>query len=220
MSDCNFNNEEGLFPENVNKSTRIFVIVSGIFIGISAIIHGVFEILKGNRPVSGVELLNNIGAFSIIPNYLWTGIASIIVSLFLMIWTIKFIHKKNGPVIFLIFSIILFFVGGGIAQLLLFLMTWGVSSRINKQLTWWRMVLSANIRKRLAKLWPVFFIISYIFLLIGVGIWLLLLPPGSPQFDKITSLHFVDWSFLLTGFIFLIVTIISGFARDTIKRKN
>jgi len=104
-----------VFPK-YNKSTRIFAVILGILTGFGGIGHGVYEILQGNRPTK--DILERIGAFTIIPNYLFTGIASIIASLLIIFWTIGYLHKKHGPLIYLLLSILLFFVGGGIAMIL------------------------------------------------------------------------------------------------------
>ena len=60
----------------------------GILIGIAGVEHGIFEILQGDVPTSGL-MIDAIGdayrfwpgametALTIIPNYLWTGILAV-----------------------------------------------------------------------------------------------------------------------------------------------
>ena len=209
MKDIDLSQKNLLFPR-YNKSTRIFVVIMGILTGFGGISHGVFETLQGNGPTE--DILERIGAFTIIPNYFLTGITSIIISLFLILWTIGFIHKKHGSIIYLLLSISLFFVGGGIAMILGFLLTWAVATRINKPLSWWRKVIPEKLKKILSKIWMTIMITGFLLLSIGIGIWLIFTPPGD-----INQINFIDyfcWSFLCMGLLFLVLTIVSGFARD------
>jgi hypothetical protein len=199
-----------LYSPKTNNSTRIYVLILGIVIGLGGMAHGIFEALLGNKPT--VDILERIGAFTILPTYLLTGISAIIVSILIIVWTIRFIHKKNGPIIFLLLSILLFFTGGGVAIIAGFLLTWTVSTRINKPLTWWKKVLSENSRKQFARFWLVSLITGFLLLSIGILIWLLFTPPG--EIYKITIVDYLCWLFLCLGLLFQIFTIISGFARD------
>jgi uncharacterized PurR-regulated membrane protein YhhQ (DUF165 family) len=103
----------------MNRATRIIVSILGVLLAMSGMIHGYFEILQGNAPTDGL-ILDSVGAFTVIPNFLITGIVAIIVSLSIIIWTVGFIHRKNGPHVFILLCILLFLVGGGIAQIVFF----------------------------------------------------------------------------------------------------
>jgi hypothetical protein len=199
-----------LYSPKTNKSTSIYVLILGILIGLGGMAHGIFDTFQGNKPTS--DILKRIGAFSLLPTYIIAGITTIIVSFSLIIWTIRFIDKKNGPFIFLILSILLFLTGGGIAIIVGFLLTWLVATRINKPLSWWEKVLSENSRKLLSRFWIVSLITGFLFLSVGILIWLLFTPPG--EIYKITIANYLCWSFLCSGLLFQALTIISGFARD------
>jgi hypothetical protein len=201
--------------QGINTSTRLFVLVAGILAGLSGVVHGFTETLKGNTPTGGFYL-ENFGAFSVIPDYLITGIASILVALAIAIWAVGFIHKRNGPNIFMALSILLFFVGGGVAQLGFCLVTWGAATRINSPLSWWRRVMSENSRIRLAKWWLAAFITGFLFISLGIGIWLILLTPGTAHNGDVAN--YICWGALGVGLVFLILALISGFARDIPKR--
>ena len=121
----------------VNR-TRLFVVIQGALGGLAGIAHGVFEIILGNRPTGGLVLDARTGAFSVLPTYLASGIATVCVGLALILWTVSSIHKKNGPTIFLSLCILLFLVGGGIAQVGFFLIAWGVSTRIQRPIDFWK----------------------------------------------------------------------------------
>ncbi len=56
----------------MNKSTRIFSVIFDIFTGLAGLAHEIAEIMQRNKPV--IDIGNRIGAFTIIPNYLITGI--------------------------------------------------------------------------------------------------------------------------------------------------
>jgi hypothetical protein len=189
----------------------------GILAWFTSSVHGISETLQGNTPTGGF-VLTTIGAFSIIPNYLLTGIATLIVALSLVIWTAGFIHKKNGPTVFLILAILLILVGGGVAMVAFTPIVWAVSTRINKPLTGWKNALPVNLRIRLAKLWPAIFITGSSILTVGIGIWLILLPPDMTH--NISTITYICWTCVAIGFLFQIFIIISGFARDIEKRKS
>jgi len=126
--------------------------------------HGLFEILQGNVPTGGL-FISAIGdahkmwphgnelAFTLIPSFLLTGIAAMIVGLAIIIWSLGFVHKKNGPVVFILLFVLLLMVGGGVAQTLFFPWIWLVATRINKPLVWWRKTLPVKSQKPLGKLW-------------------------------------------------------------------
>ena len=208
--------QDRLFSLGNINSTRLFVMFQGILAGFAGIVHGISETSKGNTPTGGFILVN-VGAFTIIHNYLYTGIATIIVALSITFWTIGFIHKNNGSTIFLILSVLLFLVGGGVAQVLFLIITWGVSTRIDKPLIWCRRILPEDLRKQLANLWLLIFIIGFFFLSVGIGIWLLLLPPGI--IHTVNVIDYICWTSLSIGLLFQILTIVSGFARDIERKK-
>jgi hypothetical protein len=117
----------GSITNIMNRATRAIVATLGVIFGISGMGHGFFEVLQGYSSTNGL-IIDAIGkanriwaygnepAFTIIPNFLITGIATMIVGLAAIIWSICFLHKKNGSLIFLLLFILLFLVGGGIAQ--------------------------------------------------------------------------------------------------------
>ena len=199
------------------SSTRLFVVLMGLLAGLTGMVHGIYETFQGNTPTGG-HVIASFGIFTLIPNYLFTGIAAIIVALSLAIWTICFIHKKNGPIVFLILAILLFLVGGGVAIVFFTPVVWAASTRINKPLTWWRKALPENLRKLLARSWPAIFIIGSVCLSIGIGIWLFLTPPGPSYKDPL--LQSITWTFVGLGFVLQMLTIVSGFARDIERQKS
>ncbi len=135
----------------MNRATRINVVVIGIIFAIGGMSHGFFETLQGNTPTNGL-IINAIGAgnswtrlteggepaFTIIPNFLLTGILAMLVGVAIMIWSVGFVHKPHGPLVFLLLFVLLFLVGGGIGQVAFFIPAWLVATRIHKPLRWWQ----------------------------------------------------------------------------------
>src|SRR5208283_296635 len=97
---------KNIFPNGarrlkMNRATRIIVSTFGVTLGIAGIDHGFFEALQGNVPTPGL-FIQAIGpasrmwvygtedAFTLVPNFLLTGILAIILSLAIMIWSIGF----------------------------------------------------------------------------------------------------------------------------------
>lgn len=113
--------------DNLN-ATRIIATTIGVFFGLfSGVNHGIFEILQGNTATGGLVIqaigeaqrfwpLGTEEAFTIIPNFMVTGILLIIVGLAIVIWSIWFLPGKHGRTVFLGLFILSFLVGGGIGQ--------------------------------------------------------------------------------------------------------
>jgi hypothetical protein len=184
--------------------------VLAVLVAMSAMVHGYREILLGNTPTGGM-LLASVGAFTLIPNYLLTGIATIAVSVAAIVWAVRSIDRRNGPLVLLVLFILLFLVGGGVAQVVVFTLVWAISTRIGKPLTWWRRTLPERVRHRLAGLWAWLFAISLALFAIGIEIWLFGYVPGVT--DAILKLH-ICWSFLVAGLAVLLVAVVAAFAHD------
>ena len=153
-----------------NKKTRITASVIGVLLGMGGIFnHGLFEILQGNKSTDGffIEAIGEANrfwvygteaAFTIIHNFLITGICVILVGLALIFWSLKYIQIKHGVTVFLALLILLTLVGGGIGHIILFVPTWAFATRINKPLDWWKKVLSAGVRNKLTAIWIYFLV--------------------------------------------------------------
>jgi hypothetical protein len=184
--------------------------------------HGLFEVLQGNTPTDGpfIEAIGEAhrtwehgaeGAFTIIPNFLITGLLAMTVSLGIIISSVGFVHKKNGPLVLLLFFILLFLVGGGVAQILFFIPLWAVATRINKPLSWWRRILPAGPRRVLAELWPWFLVAGAVLFVIGLVISITGYVPGLSDPEQILT---IDWSILGIGYLLYLLAFVAGFAYD------
>jgi hypothetical protein len=98
----------------------------GILAGLAGLEHGYFEILQGNaRPES--LMFASMGppcvpdkiwnacepAMTILPNFLVTGILTVILGLLILIWSAAFVQRKNGGSILILLSVVLLLFGGG-----------------------------------------------------------------------------------------------------------
>jgi hypothetical protein len=96
------------------------------------------------------------------------------------------------------------------------LLVWGVATRIRKPLVWWDLALSGGARRVLAKLWLPCLSFGMLLFLAGFGIWSFALPPGEER--EVTSTLYLLWSFLCSGLLLLLLSVVCGFARD-LERK-
>jgi hypothetical protein len=86
---------------NLN-ATRIIITTVGVLFGVSGFNHGFFEFLQGNTPTQGL-FIHAIGAaqrfwvegtedaFTVIPDFLITGLLSMTIGLTIVIWSLRFI---------------------------------------------------------------------------------------------------------------------------------
>jgi hypothetical protein len=205
-----------------NKTTRIITGAIGILLAIAGFEHGLFEALQGNKATDGL-IIQAIGesmrwwkhgteeAFTIIPNYLITGIFAMGVSIFIIIWSLFFVDKKYGRIVFLLLFILLTLVGGGIGFVPFFIVTWAYATRMNKPLNWWKKILTQKVRKPVTKIWPYTLIASAICWLILIEIAIFGYFPGQKDAEILSNICAI---FLLLTMIFVNLSFISGFARD------
>lgn len=212
----------------MNKATRINVATLGTIFGISGMSHGFFETLQGNVSTDGLFIFaigeaqkmwphGDEPAFTLIPNFLLTGMAAMIVGLTLIIWSLGFVHKKNGPTILILLFVLLLLVGGGVAQILFFPFIWLVATRINQPLTWWRKILSVRIQKPPAKLWLASLVISTGLLAFALEIATTGFVPGVT--DPETALSVMLFCLGMEVIMFPL-TFVTGFAHDIVSRIN
>ena len=212
----------------MNKATRINVATLGTIFGISGMSHGFFETLQGDVPTHGLFIFaigeaqkmwphGNEYAFTIIPNFLLTGIAAMIVGLTIIIWSLGFVHKKNGPTVFILLFILLLMVGGGVAQILFFPFIWLVSTRINQPLVWWRKVLPSKLQGPLAKVWPWFLVVSSTLLACALIIATTGFVPAVNDPEVVLSIML----FCLGMEVFALpLTFVAGFSHDIVLTSN
>lgn len=101
---------------------RVAASAVGIFAGVGGASHGPGEILQGNvAPANimiqawpGLTALHGEPAMTLIPNFVVTGILTIIMGLSVAAWAGKYIENKMGGLMLILLSVVMLLVGGGI----------------------------------------------------------------------------------------------------------
>lgn len=212
------------------SATRTIVTMLGILVGISGAIHGFFEVLQGYRSTDGFFIFaigkgnswtiwtqGSEGAFTLVQNYLVTGILAIIVGGVLVGWSVFYINTKRGSLVFLLIGICLFLVGGGVAQIPFIILTAAVITRIDKPLTWWMNNLPKNLRFTLAKL-P-FWLFAGFLVLFSIAFEVSIFG-FFPQITELSALLTISWSTLGFATVLLLASIVGAFARDIEHNEN
>lgn len=149
----------------MNSAARTTTATLGTILGISVMSHRVFEVLQGDTSTGGMFVVA-IGeahklwphgseyAFTLIPNFLITGILAMVTGLDATVWSVAFLDRKHGSAICLLLFVLLFLVGGGVGQIVFFSLGWAVATRIHGRLGWWRRALPTGARRALSTLWP------------------------------------------------------------------
>ena len=210
----------------MNHATRIIVAVFGVIFAIGGMGHGYFETLQGNTPTNGLVIdaisestrtwvYGGEPAFTLIPNFLMTGIAATAVSIAIIIWSLGFLHTRHGATVFLLLFVLLFLVGGGIGQIPFFLTAWAFATRINKSLTWWRRVLPEGVRRTIARIWPWTLIASALLILLALEIAIFGYFPGVTDAEQLITIVMLS---LGLGLVLYIFSGIAGIAYDIQQR--
>lgn len=208
----------------MNRATRINVATVGVIFGFAGMTHGFAETLQGNTPTGGL-FINAIaagsswtrwsaggeGAFTIVPNFLLTGILAMLVGLAIIVWSLGFVHRRHGPTVYLLLFVLLFLVGGGIGQVAFFIPAWAVATRIHAPLTWWRRVLPAGLRPGLAAVWPWLLATAAVLILTALFIATFGYIPGIVDMDLVMSITLTMVGTALLGFL---LAFVAGFAAD------
>lgn len=175
----------------------------GACVGLSAIDHGVFEVLQGNTPTPGL-LIPAIGpaqqlwehgtedAFTLVPNHLATGLLAIAVGAVTLVWSVAFLDRPHGDRVLLALGLTSFAVGGGVGMLVFLAFGWAVARRIGqppRRQAWVPERLRAAVSRLRGRLVGVA-VGSYL-----VAIWIAVtgMVPGMSDPDRILA---VCWAFL------------------------
>jgi hypothetical protein len=216
-------------PGMRHNSIRIIATTVGVFFGLfSSINHGIFEFLQGNNPTREF-VINAIGeaqrfwpegtepAFTLIPNYMYTGIAAILVGIAIIIWSIWFLPAENGRTVYLGLFILSFLVGGGIGQVFFFVPAWAFATRIGKPLNWWRKVLSRRCWSFLSRTWVVTLVLANIVMLIGLEMAIFGYFPGVSDIETLMNINMI---FVFVSAILYVLSFIAGFGHELLRKET
>jgi hypothetical protein len=205
------------------SATRVIATTIGVFFGcFSGVNHGIFELLQGNKPTQGMVIqaigeaqrfwaLGTEDALTIIPNFMLTGIVSIILGLAIMIWSFRFLPRKHGPTGFLGLFVLSFLIGGGIGQLAFFIPAWAFATQIDKPLTWWRKALPQSTWPLLSRLWVFILVLATIIMLIGLEMAIFGYFPGLTEPARIQDTAMLC---VLSSAILYIFSFIAGYGHE------
>lgn len=214
--------ETGPTATGANRATRTITKVLVSLLAFAGFEHGLFAALQGNRPTGGFGI-TTIGrdmqwwkyggedAVTIIPNFLATGMAAMAVSIVILIWAWRFMHRRHGVLVLLLLFILLTAVGGGVGFVPFFLVTCAYATRIDKPLNWWRKTLSPGSRRALAPWWRHALVAAAVCWLLAIEIAVFGYVPGQTDPEILIT---ICWSLLLLTMILANVSYISGFADD------
>ena len=189
----------------------------GIYAGLLGMLHGYFEIQQGNAAPAGL-LIHAIGApcqaddvwhaclpaLTILPSYLITGILAILSGICMLVWAAFFIQGRNGGLILILLSSVLFLVGGGFVSAFIGVLAGATASRIHARLTWWRKRLNFMLMP-LSLSWP------------WAALLLILWFPGAWLLGSFLNQTMLDLSIPLFLFFDLglpVLVMLSGIASD------
>jgi hypothetical protein len=208
----------------INAATHTIASTLGVLVGVGSIDHGILECLQGPRPtprliVSALEpgyswtiwKQGGEGAFTLLPNFLASGIIASLLGVAMIIWALSHIESRHGPIVFLSLAMLSFLSGGGVAQIVLFTLTWGVATRIRGPLVFWRRLIPAAARPPLSRIWPWTLIAATALFLAALEIAIFGYVPGVV--DQLRILH-ICWIILGVAVGLYLVSICSGFAED------
>jgi hypothetical protein len=207
-----------------NSATRIIASTLGVLVGIGSIDHGLLECLQGFRPTPGL-IVNALGsgyhwtvwkqggegAFTLIPNFLVTGVIATLLGLLMIAWSLRFIRSPYSPTVFLSLGIASFLTGGGVAQVVLFTLAWAAATRVGASLAFWRWLLPPVARLLLGRLWPWTLSAATVLFILALEIAVFGYVPGISEQTLI--LH-ICWGSLAVALVLCLVSIGSGFAHD------
>jgi hypothetical protein len=211
--------------ELYNAATRSVVSWLGVLLGISSINHGVLEMMQGNAPTPG-SFVKALGpghswtlwvhggepAFTLVHNFLLTGILATAIGILLIIWSVGFIGQRGGATIFLLLSIASFLAGGGLAQVLLFTLNWAAATRIRASLGFWQWITPPVLRGTLAKVWRPALIAAAILFLAALEIATFGIFPGLPH--QTEALTRTLWRIAAAIIAAVLLAILAAFAHD------
>jgi hypothetical protein len=211
------------------SASRYVAMWFGILTGLGHLDHGILETMQGGIPTNGL-LINAVpignswsiwkkggeAAFTLLPTMLSAGVASIIVGLTVIFWSVAFLHRKGGPFVYLGLCVVSLIAGGGIGQIVFFTVIFAFSTRVGKPLTFWRRAILHTARAKWARLWKALAVLAVLFFLASLELAILGYFPlvGDPQ-----TVLVINWSLLLVSLLLMVFAFISAFADDLHKRE-
>jgi hypothetical protein len=194
----------------------------GVMVAISGFDHGAFELLQGNEPTTGL-VIQAIGpdqrmwargteeAMTLAPTFLLAGIASLLVAVAILVWSVWFIGRPHGSTVFLGLGGLLLLAGGGIGMVIFVLFGWAVARRIGRPMTWWRAIVPPAPARTLARIWPALIVVVFGLYAIALEIAIAGVVPGVSDPDH---LQLICWLTLLVMLGTMLAALVGASAQD------
>ncbi len=210
----------------INPETRTTTAVLGVMLAIAGFHHGVLEIIQGNQSTGALFFMAVVpgqlmwpegteGAFTLIPNFLMTGVVACIVALAAAAFAWVDLDRPYAPQIFLLLFVLLTLVGGGIGHIAFFIPVWAYATRIDKPLTGWRKIIPPGVRTTLARLWRPLLVLTVIAFAIALEISIFGIVAGLGEEQTVL---WICWSFLGVAWLMIHATYAAGAAADIAAR--
>ena len=156
-------------------------------------------------------------AFTLLPNFLLSGIVATMLGVLMIVWALRFLPSRHGPIVFLLLGVTSFLTGGGVAQVVLFTLTWAVATRIHASLGFWERLIPKSSRHILGAVWPWALAASTLLFLVALEIAVFGYVPGIS--DQTALLH-ICWKILALALALYLISVCSGFACDVEARRS
>lgn len=205
---------------SLTRIARVFSVLSGI----GGFVHGVGEALQGNSAPDEIIInswaegpialyMGGEPAMTIVPNFLVTGLLTILVSSALIVWAIWFSDRHHTGKVMLVLSTLMLLFGGGFGPPIVGLLAGLAGTRMSSPLSWWNRRLNTGVKEFLTGAWIVIWLVCLangLFLFIGANVFPYL---GVDKADWFTNAFFLSVPLLL-------LTTVSGIAVDLNRRSN
>ena len=199
--------------------------ILGIYGGFLGFEHGIGEILQGNLAVPTIRI-NAYGsaglpfpfghepAMTLLPTFLLTGIAAVLIALLIMFLSAFFASKKPAPLVLLLLSILLLFVGGGYGPIPILILAVIAGFKARSQFGIWRK-FPLIFRRFLALSWKWFVAMIFIVVLASI-LWGYISGMNDPSFSRETYTSLAMATGLLQVF-FALLAVIASAANDSLN---
>lgn len=153
----------------------------GALSGLGGLRHAAGEMLQGNTATDGIMIeswadgplatrMDGEPGLTILPNFLLTGLVVSVISLAVIVWSLRHLDSRRAGSILILLSIGMLLFGGGVGPPVIGLLAGVVALGIDKPHLWLRTRLSGRAQHLLARSWPWVFglsVFNALFLFVG-----------------------------------------------------
>lgn len=211
------------------SASRYVAMWFGIMTAMGHWSHGILEALQGNIPTKGPFIYavpagndwsvwkdGGEAAITLFPTMLSSGIASILVGLIVILWSIAFMHRRGGSLVYLGLCVVSLLTGGGVGQIVFFTLIFAFATRVGKPHAFWKKALPPGALPGLGRWWKVLTLLSMLLFAISLelAVW-----GYFPMVREPRTILVINWSFLLVTLVLMAFSFVSAFA-DDINRES